>query len=62
MLRDSAAKSSLSWCVIGDFNDIVSMKVKREARIQPWSLLESFSEAINSCGLDDLCYTGDLFI
>lgn len=29
MLRDLAGKSSLPWCIIGDFNDIMAVEEKR---------------------------------
>lgn len=61
MMRELAAKSSLPWCMIGDFNDIVSMEEKRGGRVQPRSLIEGFSEAINNCGLEDLGFVGDHF-
>ncbi|XP_074322934.1 uncharacterized protein LOC141659900 [Apium graveolens] len=61
MLRDLSVASVLPWCIIGDFNDIVSMDEKRGGQRQPRRLMEGFSEAIMDCGLHDLGFSGDIF-
>ncbi|XP_074346844.1 uncharacterized protein LOC141685649 [Apium graveolens] len=62
MLRQLAASSILSWCIIGDFNDIISMEEKRGGQRQPRRLMEGFFDAIMSCGLHDLGFSGDMFM
>lgn len=61
ILINLASRSSLSWCVIGDFNDMVCTDEKRGGRPHPRSLLVGFEETINDCGLLDLGFVGDKF-
>ncbi|XP_074336020.1 uncharacterized protein LOC141673185 [Apium graveolens] len=61
MMRRLAGASTLPWCLIGDFNDIVTMEEKTGGSRQPRVLLDGFAEAITDCGLADLCYTGDRY-
>lgn len=51
----------LPWCIVGDFNDIISVEEKRGGQAHPRRLMEGFSEAISDCGLQDLGFTGDIF-
>lgn len=61
LLRILAANSTLPWCVIGDFNDIMLQDEKRGGRQQPRYLLEGFTTAVHDCGLSDLSFVGEKF-
>lgn len=58
MLRHLAAPSTLPWCVIGDFNDLLSHNEKRGGRKQPQTLIDGFSDTVVDCGLYDLGFVG----
>lgn len=60
MLRSLAGESVLSWCVIGDFNDMMFDTEKRGGRKHPYSLL-GFTETLHDCGLRDLGYVREQF-
>ncbi|XP_074378628.1 uncharacterized protein LOC141720172 [Apium graveolens] len=61
MIRNLSASSTLPWCIIVDFNDMMSGEEKRGGQRQPRALLDDFSETIMDCGLEDLGYTGDIY-
>lgn len=61
LLKDLAQRSTLPWCIEGDFNDMVSMDEKRGGRPQAKFLLDSFLQTINECGLSDLGFIGEKF-
>ncbi|KAL8115005.1 hypothetical protein AgCh_021723 [Apium graveolens] len=61
MLRQLERDSLLPWCIIGDFNDLMTADEKEGGHIHPRALLNGFSEAINDCALIDLGYKGDKF-
>lgn len=44
----------MSWCVTGDFNDIMYTEEKQGWKEQPRALMNGFKEAINACELIDL--------
>lgn len=46
MIRSLSEASALPWCIIGDFNDLMSMDEKEGGRIHPCALLEGFSNII----------------
>lgn len=50
-----------AWLLGGDKNEILWNKEKLGGRPRLSSLMNNFREALNSCGLLDLGYTGDLF-
>ena len=60
-LRDLACRSTLPWCILGDFNDIMVADEKQGGCAQPRRLLEDFSTAINDCQLLDLGYKVSMF-
>ncbi|XP_074346242.1 uncharacterized protein LOC141685013 [Apium graveolens] len=62
MLREFSVVLDMPWCIIGDFNDIISMEEKQGGSTRPRSLMAGFFEAIMDCGLHDLGFWGDLFI
>ncbi|XP_074354615.1 uncharacterized protein LOC141693410 [Apium graveolens] len=61
MLRQLVASSVLPWCIIGDFNDLMTTNKKEGGQRYPRALLNGFSEAISDCDLVDLRYKGDKF-
>lgn len=61
MIRSLSTKSVLPWCIIGDFNDMVSLEEKRGGQRQPRALLDGFSETIMECGLEDFGFTGEIY-
>ena len=61
MLKDLAVASDLPWCIIGDFNDLMTEDEKKGGKHHPRALLKGFSETIMDCGLTDLGFTGDKF-
>lgn len=61
MLQKLATESMLLWCIIGDFNDLMTADEKKGGQCHPRALLNGFSDAISDCGLFDLGYTCDKF-
>ncbi|KAK6140574.1 hypothetical protein DH2020_025681 [Rehmannia glutinosa] len=60
-LRHLANQSTLPWCCIGDFNDLLSSSEKRGNIDHPSWLLTGFRSAIDDCGLVDLGMLGYQF-
>jgi hypothetical protein len=58
LLRHLAQDTSLPWCIIGDFNDMLSADDKRGGNDQPPWLLRGFREAVQDSGLIDLPMEG----
>lgn len=54
ILQKLATNSSLQWCIIGDFNDLIFADEKRRGREQPINLLTGFVDIVNDCDLMDL--------
>lgn len=54
LLRRLARDANLSWCVIGDLNNVVSLQDKVGGSDYPNWLIEGFNEAINDVGLTDM--------
>ncbi|MCI07323.1 endonuclease/exonuclease/phosphatase family protein [Trifolium medium] len=50
--------SQLPWCVIGDFNDLLSQKDKRGVHPHPNWLCTGFRNAVNDCNLTDIYLEG----
>ncbi|XP_074337072.1 uncharacterized protein LOC141674252 [Apium graveolens] len=61
MIRYLATASTPPWCIIGDFNDLMTADEKEGGQSHPRNLLSGFSDAITDCGLLDLGYEGEQF-
>ena len=61
MLRDLAGRSTLPWCIIGDFNDMMVAEEKIGGCAQPRRLLDGFTDCIHDCQLMDLGFVGNEF-
>ncbi|XP_074360553.1 uncharacterized protein LOC141700766 [Apium graveolens] len=61
LLHELTGKSSLPWCIIGDFNDLMVMDEKRGGTRRPRYLLDGFSEAVRDSGLIDFGYMGEKY-
>lgn len=61
MIRGLAQASHLPWCIIGDFNDLMSMNEKKGGRRHPRALIDGFSETVMDCGLIDLGFTREMY-
>ncbi|GAU14634.1 hypothetical protein TSUD_96980 [Trifolium subterraneum] len=58
LLRELRDMSTLPWCVIGDFNDLLSQEDKRELLPHPNWLCSGFRSAVNDCDLTDIHLEG----
>ncbi|XP_030479251.1 uncharacterized protein LOC115696491 [Cannabis sativa] len=52
---------ALPWCIIGDFNNVLSQVDKRGGNPYPNSLFEGFQQAVADCDLMDLELVGHQF-
>jgi hypothetical protein len=57
-LRHLSQISQLPWCIIGDFNDILSSEEKRGRTDRPEWLIQGFRDAVTDAGLVDIGLTG----
>jgi hypothetical protein len=58
LLRELRDMSDLPWCVIGDFNDLLSQEDKRGNRPHPNWLCNGFRTAVSDCDLTDIRLEG----
>ena len=58
LLRTLSSRFSLSWCCIGDFNDLLAQSEKRGRLDHPNYLIQGFRDTIDSCGLRDIGMDG----
>ncbi|MCI22403.1 endonuclease/exonuclease/phosphatase family protein, partial [Trifolium medium] len=58
LLRELRGMSPLPWCVIGDFNDLLSQEDKRGLHPHPNWLCAGFQSAVNDCDLTDIKLEG----
>ncbi|GAU48556.1 hypothetical protein TSUD_405720 [Trifolium subterraneum] len=58
MMRELGNMSSLHWCIIGDFNDLLSQKDKRGNLPHPNWLCMGFRQVISDCDLSDIQLEG----
>ncbi|KAJ8754033.1 hypothetical protein K2173_001931 [Erythroxylum novogranatense] len=61
LIRRLHTQSTLPWCVIGDFNDIMFPFEKQGNQSHPRALMEGFQQTLSSCHLYDLGAEGSLF-
>ncbi|XP_043814104.1 uncharacterized protein LOC122724008 [Manihot esculenta] len=61
LLRTLENKSTLPWCVIGDFNDICFQSEKQSSTAHPTWLLTGFRQTLTDCQLYDLGFEGVKF-
>ncbi|GAU22559.1 hypothetical protein TSUD_93270 [Trifolium subterraneum] len=61
LLRVLGNMSSIPWCIIGDFNDLLSQADKKGIHPHPNGLCMGFRQAVNDCDLTDIPIEGHLF-
>lgn len=54
MLKELQDRSPLPWCIIGDFDDLLSQKDKSGHHPHPNVLCKGFKEAMTVCDLKDV--------
>lgn len=60
--RRLANVSSLLWCILGDFNDILYASDKQVSNLQPQWLMEGFKKVIEECQLAEIDLVGGKYI
>ncbi|PNY08791.1 endonuclease/exonuclease/phosphatase family protein, partial [Trifolium pratense] len=58
LLRDLASMSTDPWCIIGDFNDLLSSDDKKGGPERPAWLYNGFRNAVSDCSLLDMPLEG----
>ncbi|CAN0830960.1 hypothetical protein LINGRAHAP2_LOCUS1581 [Linum grandiflorum] len=58
LLKVLSNRDNGPWCIIGDFNDILSDTEKRGRSEHPSSLIRGFQEAVEECSLIDIPLQG----
>jgi endonuclease/exonuclease/phosphatase family metal-dependent hydrolase len=58
LLRELRDISELPWCIMGDFNDLLSQEDKKGTHPHPNWLCNGFHSAINDCDLTDIQLEG----
>lgn len=58
LLRDLSSRYTLPWCILGDFNDLLTSSEKRGRVGHLNSLFAGFKSAIEDCNLNDLGFMG----
>ncbi|GAU40629.1 hypothetical protein TSUD_190060 [Trifolium subterraneum] len=61
LLRELRNMSSIPWCIIGDFNDLLSQADKKGIHPHPNGLCMGFRQAVSDCDLTDIPIEGHLF-
>ncbi|GAU28887.1 hypothetical protein TSUD_293390 [Trifolium subterraneum] len=59
--KDSSNMSSIPWCIIGDFNDLLSQADKKGIHPHPNGLCMGFRQAVRDCDLTDIPIEGHQF-
>ncbi|XP_074326876.1 uncharacterized protein LOC141664821 [Apium graveolens] len=58
LLRTLARDSNLPWCLVGDFNNVVSQRDKKRGDPYPTMLVDGFNKALADAGLVDMDIVG----
>ncbi|GAU38527.1 hypothetical protein TSUD_148090 [Trifolium subterraneum] len=61
LLRDLGNMSSIPWCIIGDFNELLSQADKKGIHPQTNGLCMGFRQAVSDCDLIDIPIEGHPF-
>ncbi|GAU19166.1 hypothetical protein TSUD_89310 [Trifolium subterraneum] len=61
LLRALGNMSSIPWCIIGDFNDLLSQADKKGIHPHPNGLCMGFRQAVSDCDLTDIPIEGHQF-
>ncbi|KAK1388964.1 hypothetical protein POM88_017142 [Heracleum sosnowskyi] len=61
LLRNLTRDSNLSWCTIGDMNNIVEQSDKKGGALYPQWLLDGFNDTLEDAGLKDMELYGHPF-
>ncbi|GAU19619.1 hypothetical protein TSUD_383140, partial [Trifolium subterraneum] len=61
LLRALGNMSSIPWCIIGDFNDLLSQADKKGIHPHPNGLCMGFRQAVSDCDLIDIPIEGHQF-
>jgi hypothetical protein len=61
LLRLLHSQSSLPWCCMGDFNELLSYEEKQGGPIRSHRQMQDFRDAIDHCGFEDLGFNGPPF-
>lgn len=61
MLWEIRDKSNLQWCVIGNFNDLLSQQDKRGRHPHPNRLCSGFRQTMSDCDLSNILLDGYQF-
>jgi hypothetical protein len=61
LLRELGNMSSITWCIIGDFNDLLSQADKKGIHPHPNWLCVGFRQAVSDCDLSDIRIEGHPF-
>lgn len=61
LLRHLARDSNLPWCVVGDLNNVTSLKDKEGGNPYPTWLIDGFNDALHDTGLIDMDLVGHQF-
>lgn len=58
LLRDLSTKSTIPWCCVGDFNDLLAQSEKRGRLPHPVRLINDFWGTVEDCDFTDIGMTG----
>lgn len=58
LLRRLSNINTLPWCLIGDFNNVVSQSDKQGGRPYPGRLIRGFRDVLEDCNLKDMDLIG----